>query len=84
MGMYESAEVPQMLLIENPNIDKTQLPDSGATITGTASNITIDDINAIEGDRIPSASTAQKTFKIGYILITRPGTYSSEVYNNDA
>ncbi|MBI4697893.1 MAG: hypothetical protein HY758_03010 [Nitrospirae bacterium] len=79
MGMYDKTQVQPMLLIDNPLIDKTQLPSVGATITGTSRNITIDDIIASEGQRIPNASTSQKAFKTAFILITRPGTYNSSV-----
>ncbi|MBI5676506.1 MAG: hypothetical protein HZC48_11915 [Nitrospirae bacterium] len=79
MGMYDRTEVPPMLLIDNPAIDATKLPEPGATITGTYKSVTIDDIIASEGDRIPSASTSQKAFKVGFILITTPGTFDSNV-----
>ncbi|MRR18373.1 MAG: hypothetical protein EG826_18175, partial [Deltaproteobacteria bacterium] len=47
-----------------------------ATITGAARYITIDDIIAVEGDRIPAFIDSQKTFRIAFILVTRPGTFS--------
>ena len=62
-----------MLLIDNPAIDKTKLPGLGDTITGTAKTVTIDDIIAAEGERIPNASTSQKKFNIGFVLLTRAG-----------
>jgi hypothetical protein len=73
MGMIPKEQVPSMLLINNPAIDKTQLPALGATITGTASSISINDIVAAEGERIPNASTSQKQFNVGYILLVRHG-----------
>ncbi len=45
----------------------------------TRRNITIDDIIAAEGDRIPNASTSQKNFKTAFVLLTRPGTFTSDV-----
>lgn len=73
MGMIPKEQVPPMLLIENPAIDKTQLPSQGATVTGTAKSVTIDDIIAAEGVRIPDHTTSQKTFDIGFVLLTRAG-----------
>jgi PKD repeat protein len=73
MGMIDKSQVPPMLLIDNSAIDKTQLPQLGATVTGTAKTVTIDDIIAAEGPRIPNATTAQKQFNVGFILLTRPG-----------
>jgi len=75
MGFVDQSDVPPMLLIENADIDPQRLPEPGVTIEGTARTVTIDDIIAAEGDRIPAAADAQTTFKIGTIFITRPGTF---------
>ena len=63
-----------MLLIDNPAIDRTQLPHLGDTITGTMKTISIDEIIAAEGARIPDAASSQKKFNVGFVLLTRPGT----------
>jgi hypothetical protein len=73
MGMIPKEQVPPMLLIDNPAIDKTLVPQLGVTVTGTAKTVTIDDIVAAEGERIPNAATAQKKFNVGFVLLTRPG-----------
>lgn len=74
MGMIPKEQVPPMLLIANPAIAPATKSLAGATITGTATTVTIDDIIAAEGSRVPAIAQAQKQFKIGYILLTRPGT----------
>ncbi len=79
IGMIDKAQVKPMLLIDNPLIDATKLPEVGTTISGTSRNITIGDIIAAEGDRIPNASSSQKNFKTAFILLTRPGTFNSDV-----
>jgi hypothetical protein len=73
MGMIPKEEVNPMLLIDNPAIDKTLLPNPGATITGTDQSVTIDDIIAIEGERSPNSAASQKAFKVGYVLLTTSG-----------
>jgi hypothetical protein len=73
MGMIPKEQVPSMLLIDNPAIDKTQLPFLGATVNGTAATVSINDIVAAEGDRVPHVSTSQKQFNVGYILLVRTG-----------
>jgi len=73
MGMIPKEQVPPMLLIENAAIDKTKLPELGATISGTAKTVTIDDIIAAEGERIPNAATTQKKFNVGFVLLSRAG-----------
>jgi hypothetical protein len=78
MGIYDKSQVSEMLLIENTSIDSTTLPSVGTTISGTAKYITIDDIISAEGERVPDTSTSQKTFKVGYILITTPNTFTGD------
>jgi hypothetical protein len=73
MGMIPKTEVQPMILITNLAIDPSTQSLAGATISGTASTVSIDDIVAVEGDRSPTSAQAQKEFKIGYILLTRPG-----------
>ena len=53
MGFYDKTQVPPMLLIHNPDIDPARMPETGVTISGTPRYITIDDIIAAEGERIP-------------------------------
>lgn len=77
MGMIPKEQAPPMLLIENSAIDKTKLPELGATISGTAKIVTIDDIIAAEGARIPDSTTAQKKFTVGFVLLTRSGDSST-------
>jgi hypothetical protein len=72
--MIPKEQVPPMTLIVNQAIDKTQLPQLGATISGTAKTVAIDDIIAAEGVRIPNAATSPKKFNVGFVLLTRPGT----------
>ncbi len=79
IGMIDKAQVKPMLLIDNPNIDATRPPEVGTTISGTARYITIDDIITAEGDRIPNASSSQKAFKTAFILLTRSGTFTTDV-----
>ena len=73
MGMIPKEQVPPMLLIDNPAIDKTRLPQLGVTITGAAKTVTIDDIITAEGARVPDSTTSQKKFNVGFVLLTRAG-----------
>src|SRR4030042_2048996 len=79
MGLRTKSDVPPMLLIEAPGIEPNRLPQAGVTITGQARTVTIDDIIAVEGERIPAAGTAPKTFKAAFILLPRPGTFDETV-----
>ncbi len=75
MGFVDKTQVPPMLLIDNPDIDPKQMPETGITITGTPTYVTIDDIIAAEGERIPGPAESQKSFKTAFIFITAPGTF---------
>ena len=76
MGFNDPSQVAPVLLIENPEIDPARLPEVGDTISGTPQYVTIDDIIAAEGERIPDVATSQKSFKTAFIFITTPGTFS--------
>jgi subtilase family serine protease/fibronectin type 3 domain-containing protein len=78
MGMLDKSKVPPMLLIENPAIDPQKMPEVGATISGTSRMVTIDDIIAAEGERVPSALDSRKSFKTAFIFVTTPGTFTGK------
>ncbi len=78
MGMIDKSKVPTMLLIHNPDVDDAQFPLAGTTVSGTAQYVTIDQIIAAMGPRVPDASISQKNFKSAFILITRPGTFTGK------
>lgn len=81
MGFIGKTQVPPMLLIENPSIDPARSSETGVTIPGTPRYITIDDIIAAEGERVPGPADSQKSFKTAFIFITSPGTFTgSELY----
>ncbi|MDX1997340.1 MAG: CARDB domain-containing protein, partial [Thermoanaerobaculia bacterium] len=72
-GLYGADEVPPMTLLVNPAVDGAQLPQQGARVTATARTVELDDVVAAMGPRVPSAAEAQKTFRLAFILLTRPG-----------
>ena len=73
MGMIPKEQVPPMLLIDNPAINKAAPPSIGSGISGTATTVSIADIVAAEGERLPNVSNSQKQFNVGYILLVRHG-----------
>lgn len=76
MGLADPSEVPEMLLIDAPGTDPAELPRSGATISGTALRVSIGDIIAAEGERVPDASASPKSFTVACIFLARPGTFT--------
>lgn len=78
MGVRDKSQVPPMLLIENPDIDPSTMLHTSATISGTARQISIDDIVAAEGERLPAAKDSQKQFKMAFIFVTDDGNFSGD------
>jgi hypothetical protein len=72
-GFYQASEVPPFLLIESPDHSTDGPPKAGITVHGRATTVTIEDVIAAEGPRLPSADQAQKQFKFAFILLTTPG-----------
>ncbi len=72
-GLYAPQQVPPFFYIDSPGTDASQLSRSGVTVTGTRHGVTIDDVIAAEGPRIPAAADAQKRFRAAILLVTRPG-----------
>jgi len=73
-GLIDKTKVPPFTLIEAPGVDSKALPAPvGTTIRATKRTVTVDDVIAAEGPRIPSADKSQKSFRFGFIYLTRPG-----------
>lgn len=79
MGMLKREEVPPFFLIRSPDVSVTRLPEAGVTVAGTRQDISIDQIISAEGARVPDADSAQKQFRIGFVLLTRPGVQPSDL-----
>lgn len=81
MGLRPAEEIPPFFLVDVPGVTLTQrsaFPQVGVTATGVKRTITIDDIIAVEGPRVPSAATAPKVFRQGYVYLTRQGVTPSQ------
>ncbi|MCG8519633.1 MAG: Ig-like domain-containing protein [Pseudomonadales bacterium] len=74
MGFYGPDEVPPFFYIDSDERTKTDLPEAGVTVTGIAKPVTVDDVIAVEGPRIPSYQDSQKTFKFAFIYLKSPST----------
>jgi subtilase family serine protease/flagellar hook assembly protein FlgD len=78
MGMLRRQEVPPSFYIHAPDVLAHRLPEAGVTISGQRRDVTIDQVIAAEGPRQPDADAAQKQFRIGFVLLTQPGTPATE------
>ena len=60
MGLLDASAVPPFFLIDGAPGDPSRLPEVGATLDGTARPISIDEVVAVEGERVPSAADAPR------------------------
>lgn len=87
MGLMDPKEVAPWFVIEDPHdcVDSA-LPDmecppdsafsfkaDSFTVSGTRREVTIDDVIAAEGPRVPAYPDAPNTWNLSFLLIKRPG-----------
>ena len=78
MGLIDRAGVPPLFVVENPT-DVTpprgpsSEPEVGVTFSGARRDLTIDDIIASAGARVPSAAESKRAYRQGFMYITSPG-----------
>jgi hypothetical protein len=53
-------------------------PQEGVTFNSSRVNVSIDQILAAEGERIPAAADAKKAFKMAFVLLGRQGEPPSQ------
>ena len=73
MGLIPPEEVGATFFVENPrgagSSSRARAPRSGVTFDGVRKNITIDDIIAAEGPRVPHADVSPKEFNYAFMLM---------------
>ncbi len=79
MGFVSKDEVPPFKLLINPEIDRQSYSELNKTISAEEQIITINDIIAAEGERVPASSDAQKEFRMAFILLTEKDEEVSEI-----
>lgn len=82
MGFNSAKEVPPFFLIENPDISRFDIPRTNDKVSGTKKLVTVDQVIAAEGPRIPASSGSQKDFRLGFALITGPGQEPTQAQLN--
>ncbi|MCG8456259.1 MAG: hypothetical protein MI919_08250, partial [Holophagales bacterium] len=72
MGMIPPEDVAPFVLLENPEIDTTQLPLLGDTVEAVPRTLGVEDVIAAEGPRFPAADVAEHEFDVGVIYLVDP------------
>jgi len=76
IGLAAPSEVPELFLID-PGFTFTQRgssPRARITLSATKKTVSIDQIIAVEGPRVPDVGSAPKRFRAAFILLVRNGT----------
>ncbi|MBI3935249.1 MAG: hypothetical protein HY316_11215, partial [Acidobacteria bacterium] len=79
MGLRPPEEVGPSFLVKNPSLPLSPgtAPALGVNFSGQRVNVTIDDIIAANGPRLPNSVTARKRYNYAFILVTPRGTQPS-------
>ncbi len=72
MGLADASEVPDMMILRNLQTLPGQDPRWGLH-TAEKEIVTIEQIIAAEGPRVPSQIHAQKTLNVGFVYLLEPG-----------
>jgi len=79
MGLAPAAEVAPFFVVTGASasvfgepLDNESTPREGVVITGTRTDLTIDEIIVALGERRPRVGEAQSTFRHAWILLSRP------------
>ncbi len=79
MGLIPSSQVGPMFFVRNgSNFRPETAPQIGASFVGERVDFTVDDIIAAEGERVPAAKDAPKTFKMAFVLVSLDGEKVSQ------
>ena len=71
MGLADAEEVPDMFIVRNLQFDAD--PNEVGYYTGEKETVTIDQIVAAEGPRVPGTAHSQKVFNAGFVYLLEPG-----------
>lgn len=77
MGLRPAAEVPPTFLVQNATTTLTD-PRPGVGFNGDRRDVTVDDLIAVDGPRIPSSDFEQRRYRIGIVLIVPTGSSASQ------
>jgi hypothetical protein len=85
LGILEANEVTDpMWAITSPVPDlldlsgDATLPVAGVTLAGTRTTVTMQNITSLHGERVPSAASAPKDFRVAFVLVAPPNVAVSD------
>jgi subtilase family serine protease/flagellar hook assembly protein FlgD/fibronectin type 3 domain-containing protein len=73
MGLLDPGRLPPFTLLRNAAIDRTLTPVLDAEVEAVPETITVGQLVAAMGPRVPDHQASTKEFRLGFIFLTRPG-----------
>jgi uncharacterized protein (TIGR03437 family) len=77
MGLRAAADVPSTFLVNGPSYLAQLHPMRNYSFDGSRQDISVEDVIAAEGARIPDYTVAQRRFRFAFILVVAEGTEPS-------
>lgn len=77
MGLIPPSQVPPFYYVEGCPVDRSKAPEIGVTVTGRRVDVTIDQVIAAEGPRVPDFRRAPRSFNMAFILVSEGGQFPS-------
>ncbi|WP_321469856.1 hypothetical protein [uncultured Paludibaculum sp.] len=77
MGFRPPSEVPSTFLVKGSQYANASFPQVGISIRGERQDISVDDIIAAEGQRVPDYTVAQRKFRTAFIMVIPAGSTAS-------
>ena len=79
MGFQPPSSVSPFFFVEGPDNPPRESGSAiGVELSGERVDVTLDDIVAVEGERVPASDAAPREFRIAFVLVTKPGEEPKE------
>jgi hypothetical protein len=78
MGLVDKTQVPPFFYVQSPtNVTPLRTaasnPQVGVTFDGIRRNVTIDDVIAVVGERVPSSAGSQRVYRQAFVYVVSAG-----------
>ncbi len=77
MGLLPAGDVPPFFYVDGCS-NREAAPEIGAIIQGRRVDVTIEQIIAAEGPRVPAANAAPHSFNMAFVIVGAPGQFPSD------
>lgn len=78
MGLAAPEEVPPWFYLAGTNLPLEYWPAEGAVASGERRDVSIGQITAVHGKRIPSSAVSEKRFRVLFVLVSESGQDATE------